>query len=158
MLSEMQSEIVRISADADNSVYDRLSELDRMCVGADGWSAESFRSECAKDNGIVLACFSGDTVIALLSAYTAVGEADITSVAVRPEFRRRGLAFRLMEELEEMLPDDTESIFLEVRESNSAAVSLYEKCGFQRLSVRKNFYSNPRENAAVMQKMLTKEG
>ncbi len=154
----MQSEIIKISADAENSVYDRLSELDRLCVGADGWSADSFRSECAKDNGIVLACFSGDTVIALLSAYTAVGEADITSVAVRPEFRRRGLAYRLMENFEKLLPDDTESIFLEVRESNSAAIALYEKCGFQRLSIRKNFYSEPRENAAVMQKKLTKEG
>ena len=102
--------------------------------------------------------FSGDTVIALLSAYTAVGEADITSVAVRPEFRRRGLAYRLMDEFEKLLPDDTESIFLEVRESNSAAIALYEKCGFQRLSIRKNFYSEPRENAAVMQKKLTKEG
>lgn len=158
MLSEMQSEIIKIAADAENSVYDRLSELDRLCVGADGWSADSFRSECAKDNGIVLACFSGDTVIALLSAYTAVGEADITSVAVRPEFRRRGLAYRLMDEFEKLLPDDTESIFLEVRESNSAAIALYEKCGFQRLSIRKNFYSEPRENAAVMQKKLTKEG
>ncbi|MCQ2469545.1 MAG: ribosomal protein S18-alanine N-acetyltransferase [Ruminococcus sp.] len=154
----MQSEIIKIAADAENSVYDRLSELDRLCVGADGWSADSFRSECAKDNGIVLACFSGDTVIALLSAYTAVGEADITSVAVRPEFRRRGLAYRLMDEFEKLLPDDTESIFLEVRESNSAAIALYEKCGFQRLSIRKNFYSEPRENAAVMQKKLTKEG
>ena len=158
MLSEKQIEITRITVDAESEVYDRLSELDRLCVGADGWSAESFRTECAKENGIVLACFSGNDIAALLSGYTAVGEADITSVAVRPEYRRKGIAYRLMEEFEGMLPKDTESIFLEVRESNSAAIALYEKCGFEKLSIRKNFYSQPRENAAVMQKKLTKEG
>ena len=94
-------------------------------------------------------------VIALLSGYSAVGEGDITSVAVSLEYRRRGLAAKLIGEFEKMLPADTESIFLEVRESNSGAIALYEKCGFERLSVRKNFYSQPRENAVVMAKNLT---
>lgn len=133
---------------------EKLSALDRLCVGADGWSAESFRSEAEKENGIVLCITDGEDMAALLSGYTAVGEADITSVAVAPEYRRRGLALRLMERFEELLPEDTESIFLEVRESNAAAIALYEKCGFLRLSVRKNFYSSPRENAVVMQKIL----
>lgn len=147
------TEILRLCA-GDEGVCEKLSALDKMCVGADGWSAESFRSEAEKDNGIVLYFMDGEKVTALLSGYTAVGEADITSVAVDPEYRRKGLAMRLMERFCELLPDDTESIFLEVRESNSAAVALYEKCGFLRLSVRKNFYSSPRENAVVMQKLL----
>ena len=93
-------------------------------------------------------------VIALLSGYHAVGEGDITSVAVHPDYRRKGLAKKLIEKFENSLPEDTESIFLEVRESNCGAIALYEKCGFERLSVRKNFYSQPRENAVVMQKKL----
>lgn len=146
-------EIKRLT-EADAVLCEKLSALDRLCVGAEGWSAESFRSEVEKENGIVLYIADGDNIAALLSGYTAVGEADITSVAVAPEYRRRGLALQLMERFGELLPEDTESIFLEVRESNTAAIALYEKCGFLKLSVRKNFYSAPRENAVVMQKIL----
>ena len=137
-------------------IAEQLSELDKMCVGADGWSADSFRSEAEKDNGYVLYVMDNENVIALLSGYSAVGEADITSIAVHPEYRRKGLALRLIERFIEMIPDDAESIFLEVRESNAPAIALYEKCGFERLSVRKNFYSQPRENAVVMQKKLNR--
>lgn len=138
----------------NDNIYSQLSALDKLCVGADGWSAESFRSETQKDNGIVLYIMDGEQVMALLSGYTAVGEADITSVAVHPDYRRKGLAQKLMEYFEAHLPSDTESIFLEVRESNSSAIALYRKCGFMQLSVRRNFYTDPRENAVVMQKKL----
>jgi ribosomal-protein-alanine N-acetyltransferase len=56
------------------------------------------------------------------------------------------------------LPEITNSIFLEVRESNSPAIGLYKKFGFVKISIRKNFYSFPDENAVVMQKILNKEG
>lgn len=141
-------ELIRVSP--ENNIYDELSALDKKCVGCDGWSAESFESEVKKNNGIVL-CFLDNThVIALLSGYFAEGEGDITSVAVDENFRRKGLAQRLIAEFENLLPDNTENIFLEVRESNAPAIKLYEKCGFEKLSVRKNFYINPRENAVVM--------
>lgn len=141
-------ELIRVSP--ENNISDKLSALDKKCVGCDGWSAESFESEVKKNNGIVL-CFLDNThVIALLSGYFAEGEGDITSVAVDENFRRKGLAQRLIAEFENLLPDNTENIFLEVRESNAPAIKLYEKCGFEKLSVRKNFYINPRENAVVM--------
>lgn len=134
------------------NVFDALSELDKSTVGAEGWSAESFRSEAVKENGYVLYIVQEESVIALLTGYSAVEEGDVTNVAVLPEYRRRGLAGQLIAEFERLLPVDAESIFLEVRESNAPAIALYEKCGFERLSVRKNFYSSPRENAIVMRK------
>lgn len=141
-------ELLRVTPETD--LFEKLSALDRKCVGSDGWSADSFRSEVQKENGIVL-CFLDNThVIALLSGYFAEGEGDITSVAVNPDFRRKGLAQQLITEFEKLLPENTENIFLEVRESNSPAISLYQKCGFEKLSIRKNFYINPRENAVVM--------
>ncbi|MBO5104652.1 MAG: ribosomal protein S18-alanine N-acetyltransferase [Ruminococcus sp.] len=141
-------ELIRVSP--ENNIYDELSALDKKCVGSDGWSAESFESEVKKNNGIVLCFLDNTNVIALLSGYFAEGEGDITSVAVDENFRRKGLAQRLVAEFEKLLPDSTENIFLEVRESNAPAINLYEKCGFEKLSVRKNFYINPRENAVVM--------
>lgn len=136
-------------------LFEKLSALDKFCVGAEGWSAGSFRSEAEKENGIVLYAedeISG-MIAALLSGYHAVGEGDITSAASAPEYRRIGLATRLIERFEELLPEYAENIFLEVRESNAAAVALYEKCGFTKLSLRKNFYTDPNENAIVMMKI-----
>lgn len=141
-------ELLRVSPETD--LFEKLSILDKECVGSDGWSAESFRSEVRKENGIVLCFLDNTQVVALLSGYFAEGEGDITSVAVDHDFRRMGLAQRLITEFENLLPDNTENIFLEVRESNTPAINLYQKCGFERLSVRKNFYINPRENAIVM--------
>lgn len=143
-----------LDSDLSDDIFEQLSALDKLCVGADGWSADSFRSEAEKDTGHILYITDSGKVIALLSGYHAVGEGDITSVAVHPDYRRKGLAKKLIEKFENVLPNDTESIFLEVRESNCGAIALYEKCGFERLSVRKNFYSQPRENAVVMQKKL----
>lgn len=75
----------------------------------------------------------------------------ITNVAVLPDFRKRGAARALLEKLREyakML--NLREISLEVRRSNFAAISLYEKCGYVPLGERKNFYRDPRENAVIM--------
>lgn len=145
-------ELLKVTPETD--LFEQLSALDKKCVGYDGWSAESFMSEVRKENGIVLCFTDNNDVIALLSGYFAEGEGDITSIAVDENFRRKGLAQKLIAEFEKLLPDNTENIFLEVRESNIPAVSLYRKCGFEKLSVRKNFYTNPRENAVVMLKKV----
>lgn len=144
----------KVSSDTDFAVFSALSALDKKCVSADGWSAESFQSEVAKDNGIVICCYDDDCVVGLISGYFAGDEADITSVAVDESHRRHGIAVQLMQEFENHLPDYISEIFLEVRETNVPAILLYEKCGFEKLSVRKNFYSNPTENAVVMVKKI----
>ncbi|MCD7891146.1 MAG: ribosomal protein S18-alanine N-acetyltransferase [Ruminococcus sp.] len=142
----------RADKNTSRGIFNFLEELEKSAVGADGWSAESFRSEAEKENGYVLYIYDDDEVIALLTGYYVIGEGDITNVVVRPPWRRRGLAQRLIAEFERLLPEDAAEIFLEVRESNEAAAALYEKCGFERLAVRRNFYVNPRENAVVMRK------
>ena len=147
-------ELIRVTAGAGTEIFEKLSALDRKCVGNEGWSADSFRSEVQKDNGIVLCFVDGDNIIALLSGYFAEGEGDITSVAVDENFRRMGLANKLITEFIKILPENTENIFLEVRENNTPAINLYKKCGFEKLSIRKNFYSNPAENAVVMVKAV----
>lgn len=150
----MEMQIKRAAPGDPDELFQALSELDRLCVGAEGWSAASFESEAAKDNGIVLYISEQNRIVGLVSGYYAVGEGDITSVAVHPEFRRQGIAHRLIREFEAFLPDDTEDIFLEVRQSNDPAIALYEKCGFEAVSIRKNFYNAPKENAVVMKKSM----
>lgn len=150
----MNMQIKRAVCGDHSKLFEVLSELDRLCVGNEGWSAASFESETAKENGIVLYIEESGAIAGLICGYYAVGEGDITSIAVHPDFRRKGLALKLIQEFEKQLPNDTEYIFLEVRESNTAALSLYEKCGFRAVSIRKNFYESPRENAVVMKKSI----
>ncbi|MDE6424635.1 MAG: ribosomal protein S18-alanine N-acetyltransferase [Ruminococcus sp.] len=147
-------EMLRVTPENDTEIFEKLSRLDKKCVGNEGWSADSFRSEVQKDNGIVLCFTESNNIIALLSGYFAEGEGDITSVAVNENFRRQGLAQKLITKFIKNLPENTENIFLEVRESNNPAINLYKKCGFEKLSLRKNFYSNPLENAVVMVKKV----
>lgn len=151
---DMTNNIKIIKADSNTppDIFFALSQLDKAAVGSDGWSEQSFRSEAEKDNGYVLYVLIDGEAAALLTGYYACGEGDITSVAVAPKYRRQGLAKALIARFEELLPDDAEKLFLEVRQSNENAAALYKKCGFEQISLRKNFYSDPRENAIVMMK------
>jgi ribosomal protein S18 acetylase RimI-like enzyme len=78
---------------------------------------------------------------------TAPGEREILNLAVEPSMRRKGVARRL---LEEVLSREEGAWFLEVRESNAAAIALYEVLGFRPMGLRKNYYSEPSEAGIVM--------
>ena len=82
--------------------------------------------------------------------YVVCGEADIVRVAVLPEYRRRGIAEKLL--LKSFEINETDAVFLDVRESNAAAINLYKSLGFKDTGVRKDYYSNPTENAILMKK------
>jgi ribosomal-protein-alanine acetyltransferase len=78
---------------------------------------------------------------------TAPDEGEILSLAVSPDFRRQGLARRLMETA---LQNFIGTFFLEVRESNETAQKFYKSMGFQELSRRPEYYESPPETAIVM--------
>jgi polysaccharide biosynthesis protein PslH len=83
----------------------------------------------------------------LVSRQAAPGEREILNLAVDPSARRKGLALRLVEgELER----GEGSWFLEVRDSNAAAIALYEGVGFRRVGLRKDYYTDTHEAGIVM--------
>ena len=83
--------------------------------------------------------------------YHAADEGEIVTVAVCEEWRRRGIADRLLQTvLRKAHEKRLGSVWLEVRVSNAAAIHLYEKHGFAAAGKRKNFYRAPREDALVM--------
>ena len=78
-------------------------------------------------------------------------EADITNVAVLPSHRKKGIAGKLLKQLlEEAKKQNLHRIYLEVRASNIAAVTLYEHAGFKEVGKRKNYYEHPQEDARLM--------
>ena len=147
-------EIKRITPDLPRSVFEVLAALDRSCFANENWSAQDFLSESEKHGGIVLAAYIDNDLAGLIAGFTASDTGEILTVAVSPEHRRMGIARRLLEEFLTLLPDETETIALEVRQSNSAAIALYESFGFTKTGVRRRFYRGPAEDADIMVKNI----
>lgn len=84
-------------------------------------------------------------------ARETAGELHVNNIAVRDQYRRRGYGRLLLGRvLDEARRKHATTAFLEVRCGNSAAQSLYEKCGFKPIARRSNYYSDPPEDAVVM--------
>ena len=118
-----------------------LEQIERECFSHPHWRAESFlHYQCtvatAKD---LIAGF-------LVSRALVAEEREILNVAVRPEWRRHGVASLLLQN--ELTRGGT--FFLEVRESNLAARALYSRFGFREAGRRVDYYQFPNETAIVM--------
>ena len=88
-------------------------------------------------------------------ARETAGELHINNVAVRSEYRRRGIGAALLDRvIKEARLRKANTAFLEVRSANVAAQALYEKSGFRAIARRANYYSEPREDAVVMSLVL----
>lgn len=84
-------------------------------------------------------------------ARETAGELHVNNIAVRDRYRRRGYGSLLLGRvLDEARRKHATTAFLEVRSSNSAAQSLYQKCGFKPIARRANYYTDPPEDAVVM--------
>lgn len=119
------------------------------------WSEKSFLESMEREDTVFLAAVFEACVVGYLGCYCIAGNAEITNVAVCREFRRKGIGRMLLERLfEEASALQCTEILLEVRESNLTAAQLYRSVGFETISIRKNFYEKPTENAVIMQKIL----
>ena len=126
-----------------------VAELERLCFG-EPWSENALRLLLG-DAAIGFVCIENDRVTAYGGMLFAPDEGQVTNVAVHPDFRRRGMGARIVEAfVAEAKRRDLEQISLEVRVSNAAAIGLYQGFGFYTAGVRKRFYRNPSEDAAVM--------
>ncbi len=90
-------------------------------------------------------------LLAYCACWVIFDELHINSLAVAPDARRRGHARRLLESVfQDVVPQGVTAATLEVRRSNTAALALYERLGFQVEGVRANYYQSPREDALVL--------
>ena len=90
-------------------------------------------------------------LLAYCACWVIFDELHINSLAVAPDARRRGCARRLLDHVfQDVVSEGVTSATLEVRRSNTAALALYDRLGFQVEGVRANYYLNPREDALVL--------
>lgn len=97
-------------------------------------------------------------VIGFCILQPVLDEANLLLMAIHPDYQGQGHGFYLLDNSLKKLKNSPIQIFLEVRESNSAAIRLYEKQGFHQIDLRKNYYpasNDQREHAIIMVKSCT---
>ena len=125
-----------------------LAEIEKACFHAP-WSTDMLREELGK--GIFLVAEQDGAAVGYVGCQTVLDEGYITNVAVSPGCRRQGIGRALIGALVSCAKAQRLAfVTLEARASNMPAIALYENAGFQKVGVRKNFYTAPAEDALLM--------
>ncbi len=128
----------------------RVTDIEGICF-SDPWSLESIKAglESSLDTWLVLE--EGGDLLGYCVFRIIAGEGELLRIAVLPEYRGRGLAKKLMDQMVEYSRGKkAKSMSLEVRETNKKARNLYRSYGFEEETIRKNYYQDPKENAVIM--------
>lgn len=137
----------------DDSYTESIWKIEEMCF-KDPWSVVSIRSELDNENAFYIGVtdVEKNILIGYAGFRIIIDEIEVMRVAVLPEYRRNGLAAKMIKKLEsEWLDYNIVYACLEVREHNVAARKLYESLGFVPEFIRKGYYSDG-ENAVLMKK------
>jgi ribosomal-protein-alanine N-acetyltransferase len=138
-----------------------MLRLERSSSGAAHWSESQYRSLIeVKDADISTLALVAEreanpAFAGFLIARHVGAEWELDNIVVAPEARGKGIGRRILEEfLIRAHQTNSQAVFLEVRESNTSAISLYEKLGFHPTGRRKSYYSSPVEDAILYCKNL----
>ena len=132
----------------------RLAEISSNNV-VPAWNEDDFLGAIVNPQAVVF-LQEEDEINGYVVCYFAADEGEIPSIAVETPCRRSGIGSQLFDALSSYIKDkNVTRLFLEVREGNSAAVSFYGAKGFCDVGRRKNFYSNPEEDALIMEKKFS---
>lgn len=140
-------EIKIIKAEKENTPD--IALIERSCFSIP-WTEQSIFDSIGSDSAYFNIAYANGKPAGYMSMQVVLGEGDIMRVAVLPDFRRLGIGRKLLDEC--FCANKLNEVFLDVRENNLPAIKLYESFGFEKIGLRKNYYSNPTENAVMMKK------
>ena len=134
---------------------EQVVAIERL-VQSHPWSATQFQDALASYQCTVYA--QAHQVLGFCILQPVLDEANLLLMAIHPSEQGKELRYALLDHSIEQLKNNPIQIFLEVRESNKAAIALYEKSGFHQIDLRKNYYPNAdgsKEHAIIMVKTCT---
>lgn len=134
----------------------KLVELEQCCF-SQPWNEQNLSEELENHTAHFIVAECSGEVVGYMGIFTVCESCYVSNIAVFPAYRRQGIASLLIENACGIAAEnDAESISLEVRPSNSGAIALYQKKGFEEVGLRRNFYRNPTEDGLILTKTLKK--
>lgn len=141
IIREMQEEDAVFVAELENSIFNMNTKADTLA------------DECKRENSVYIVACEGDSIIGYCTIIASFETADLCNIAVKEDYRKQHIAEMIFEyAVKKCRAKSVERILLEVRESNIPAICFYDKMDFEKIGMRKNYYSNPSENALILQK------
>lgn len=131
---------------------DEVMKIEEQAYGEHHWSKDSFYGELSNELAHYYCAYDEENnLVGYAGSWLIIDEAHITTIAIKPEFKRKKIGEALLNKiLEECYKNEIKYVTLEVRVSNTPAISLYEKYGFKSLGTRKGYYQNNNEDALIM--------
>ncbi|MGN0170374.1 MAG: ribosomal protein S18-alanine N-acetyltransferase [Lachnospiraceae bacterium] len=129
----------------------RVVEIEKS-IFSQPWSEQGFLQALTMPGNEYVVAEQEGQIVGYCGYYGTLDEGEITNVAVKEEFRCRGIGGEMVGRLlQHAKTQGIDRMVLEVRLSNVSAIHVYEKLGFVKLGVRKNFYEMPTEDALIME-------
>ncbi|MBZ2154217.1 ribosomal protein S18-alanine N-acetyltransferase [Streptococcus australis] len=140
--------MIRIEKEAGRlDLAPQLVEILDDVYGQSPWTLEQVLADLGQSQNWYAFAYSGEELVGFLAIQENLYELEVVQIAVRKEWQGRGIAGQLLESL----PQEKE-VFLEVREGNTPARTLYQKQGFKEIGCRKGYYHAPSEDAIIMKR------
>ena len=137
-------------SDAREELLPQIQTIEQQSFSVP-WTETMLRLQLEPDSHVFLTAEAEGIVVGYVGLMYVLDEGYISNVAVRPDWRRKGVADALLTALEARAGKLMLSFLtLEVRESNAPAIALYEKHGYRDVGRRKNYYEKPTEDAILM--------
>ena len=135
--------IKKLTSD-DIDYIEQIFNLEKEIFKNSAFSKSYLNTLIKGDNSFVYVYLIDSKVCGYLIVLDSIDVYEILAIATIEEYRNKGIAQELLAKIR------IKNIFLEVRESNQTAINFYKKNKFKEISIRKNYYSEPTENAVIM--------
>ena len=129
-----------------------LAALEKECF-PDPWSEKSLEDMQKSPHTLYLVAETEGEIVGYCGAQIVLDEGEILRIAVKESWRKQKIGTALLEQTFACTPEVT-MWNLEVREHSTPAIGLYRKMGFEDIGRRKGYYSDPREDAILMQRII----
>ncbi len=143
--------MIRKLAINDVDYIEQIFNLEKEIFKNSAFNKSYIETLIKGDNSFIYIYLIEDKIYGYLIVLDSIDVYEILAIATIEECRNKGIAQKLLDKIK------TKDIFLEVRESNQVAINFYKKNKFKEISVRKNYYSEPNENAIIMKLEVNNE-
>ena len=142
--------IIKLTSN-DINYIEQIFNLEKEIFKSSAFNKNYLDTLIKGNNSFIYVYLIENKVCGYLIILDSIDVYEILAIAAVEEYRNKGIAQELLDKIK------TKDIFLEVRESNKVAINFYKKNNFKEISIRKNYYSEPTENAIIMKLEVNNE-